>query len=185
MFMVNFVSKFTLVNALLKENCFNTEDAAIPRIIFVSSESHRNPKAFEWGTFGEFQEHKMAKTVERYGYYKLLMTTFSRELERRLNANKVNYSVFALCPGPVNSNIAREAPKLVQPLMKLVFKMFFSSPEKAAEPVVYLSASKDIEGKPTDYLFLMSRRLVDDNASDPDNGKRLWDLTEKLLKEYV
>ena len=95
-------------------------------IIFVSSESHRNPTAFEWDTFGEFQAHKMAKTVERYGYYKLLMTTFSQELSRRLNLDKTNYSVFALCPGPVNSNIAREAPKMVQPVMKLVFKIFFN-----------------------------------------------------------
>lgn len=185
MFTVNYLSKFVLVNGLLKEDCFNTAGKDIPRIVFVSSESHRNPKAFEWDTFGDFQEHKMAKTVERYGYYKLLMTTFAQELERRLNADKINYSVFSLCPGPVNSNIAREAPKLVQPVMKLVFKMFFSSPEKAAEPVVYLSTSKDVEGKDKDYLFLMSRRPVDDNASEPENGKHLWELTENLLKEYV
>ena len=185
MFTVNYLSKFVLVNGLLKEDCFNRQGSEIPRIIFVSSESHRNPKAFEWDTFGEFQEHKMAKTVERYGYYKLLMTTFSRELERRLNSDKVNYSIFALCPGPVNTNIAREAPKLLQPLMKLVFKIFFSSPDKAAEPVVYLTTSKDVEGKPNDYLFVMSRRSVDENASDPDNGKRLWELTENLLAKHV
>ena len=185
MFTVNYLSKFVLVNGLLKEECFNSQGASVPRIIFISSESHRNPKAFEWDTFGEFQEHKMAKTVERYGYYKLLLTTFAQELERRLNAEKTNYSVFALCPGPINSNIAREAPKLVQPPMKLVFKMFFSSPEKAAEPVVYLSASKDVEAKNKDYLFLMSRREVDENASNPENGKRLWEITENLLAKHV
>jgi NAD(P)-dependent dehydrogenase (short-subunit alcohol dehydrogenase family) len=185
MFTVNYLSKFVLVNGLLKENCFNTEGGGIPRIVFVSSESHRNPSAFEWDTFGEFQAHKMAKTVERYGYYKLLLTTFAQELERRLNADKVNFSVFALCPGPVNSNIAREAPKMVQPVMKLVFKIFFSSPEKAAEPVVYLTTSKEVEGKPNDYLFLMSRKPVDELASNPENGKRLWDMTDNLIKKYV
>jgi len=185
MFTVNYLSKFVLVQGLLKENCFNTEGNTIPRIVFVSSESHRNPTAFEWDTFGKFQDHKMAKTVERYGYYKLLMTTFAQELSRRLNVDKTNYSVFALCPGPVNSNIAREAPKLAQPVMKLVFKIFFNSPEKAAAPVVYLTASKAIEGKPTDYLFLMSRKPVDELASNPENGERLWNLTEKLLKTHV
>lgn len=185
MFTVNYLSKFVLVNGLLQENCFNTKGSLIPRIIFVSSESHRNPKTFEWNTFGEFQDHKMTKTVERYGYYKLLLTTFAQELERRLNTDKVNYSVFSLCPGPVNSNIAREAPKLVQPVMKLVFKLFFSSPEKASEPVVYLSTSKNMEGKKRDYLFLMSRRPVDDIASDPENGKRLWELTDNLLKKHL
>jgi NAD(P)-dependent dehydrogenase (short-subunit alcohol dehydrogenase family) len=183
MFMVNYLSKFVLVNGLIKANCFNVNGADIPRIIFVSSESHRNPDAFEWDTFGQFKDHKMAKTVERYGYYKLLMTTFSQELSRRLNnsSDRAAYSVFALCPGPVNSNIAREAPKWVQPPMKLVFKLFFSSPEKAAEPVVYLTTSKDLEGKATDYLFLMSRKEIDEKATDPENGKRLWEATEQLL----
>lgn len=182
MFMVNYLAKFVLVNGLIKENCFNTDSSELPRIIFVSSESHRNPNEFEWDTFGDFKDHKMAKTVERYGYYKLLMTTFSQELSRRLNTSEQTaFSVFALCPGPINSNIAREAPKMMQPLLKVVFKIFFSSPEKAAEPVVYLAASKDVEGKATDYLFLMSRKEIDEKATDPENGKRLWEATEKLL----
>jgi NAD(P)-dependent dehydrogenase (short-subunit alcohol dehydrogenase family) len=156
----------------------------LPRIIFVSSESHRNPEAFEWDTFGQFQDYGMSKSVERYGYYKLLMTTFAQELGRRLNQNgKVKYSVFALCPGPVNSNIAREAPAIFQPLMKLVFKVFFRSPEKAAEPLVYLAASTEVEGKSTDYLFLMSRKAVDKKASNPKNGAKLWQLTEQLLAD--
>lgn len=186
MFSVNYLSKFYLVNQLLDQDCFNTEGSNVPRIVFVSSESHRNAKEFEWDTFGEFKDHNMSKTVERYGYYKLLLTTFSVELSRRLNSSgKTNYSVFALCPGPVNSNIAREAPKWVQPPMKLLFRIFFSSPEKAAEPVVYLSTSKDMEGKPRDYLFLMSRKEVDEKALDPDNGKKLWDLSEQLLKSIL
>ena len=158
----------------------------MPRIVFVSSESHRNAKEFEWDTFGKFKDHNMSKTVERYGYYKLLLTTFSVELSRRLNSSgKKDYSVFALCPGPVNSNIAREAPKWVQPPMKLLFRIFFSSPEKAAEPVVYLSTSKDMEGKARDYLFLMSRKEVDAKALDPNNGTKLWDLSEQLLKSIL
>lgn len=186
MFTVNYLAKFVLVNSLLQNECFNTIGSELPRIIFVSSESHRNPEQFEWNTFGEFAAHNMAKTVERYGYYKLLLTTFSQELERRLNSTgSPSYSVFALCPGPVNSNIAREAPALVQPLMKLVFKLFFNSPAKAAEPVIYLAASKKLEGKNKDYLFLMSRKAVDEKASDIANGKRLWDKTTKLLTEHA
>lgn len=185
MLSVNYLAKFVFVNLMLKEDLLVKDGKYLPRIIFVSSESHRNPKEFEWETFGEFQEYGMGKSVERYGYYKLLMTTYAQELSRRLNpGGKTNYSVFALCPGPVNSNIAREAPAFFQPLMKLVFKAFFRSPEKAAEPLVYLTASKDVEGKATDYLFLMSRKPVDEKASDPENGKRLWKATEELLAEY-
>lgn len=185
MFTVNYLAKFYLVNLLLQENLLRTKSGTVPRIIFVSSESHRNPEKFEWNTFGQFQKHKMAKTVERYGYYKLLMTTFSQELERRLNSDAVTYSVFALCPGPVNSNIAREAPAIVQPIMKLVFRIFFRSPEKAAEPVVYLAASQALEGKPKDYLYLMSQKAVDEKAADPENGRKLWELTQQLLDKTL
>ena len=184
MFSVNYLAKFVFVNLMLKEKMFITDGETLPRIIFVSSESHRNPDEFEWDDFGIFRDYGMGKSVERYGYYKLLMTTFSQELSRRLNPNQqTKYSVFALCPGPVNSNIAREAPTVFQPLMKLVFKAFFRSPEKASEPVIYLTASKDVEGMATDYLFLMSRKPVDEKASDPQNGAKLWQLTNKLLQE--
>lgn len=184
MFSVNYLAKFVFVNLMLKEDLFITNGKDLPRIIFVSSESHRNPNDFEWDDFGSFKEYGMGKSVERYGYYKLLMTTYSQELSRRLNQNeKTKYSVFALCPGPVNSNIAREAPKVFHPLMKLVFKAFFRSPEKAAEPLVYLSASSDVEGKTTDYLFLMSRKPIDKKATNQENGIRLWKVTEDFLRE--
>ena len=184
MFSVNYLAKFVLVNLLLKEDCFNKEEDDLPRIIFVSSESHRNPDGFEWDTFGEFKDYGMGKSVERYGYYKLLMTTFAQELSRRLNPNQQpKYSVFALCPGPVNSNIAREAPAIFQPLLKIVFGVFFRSPEKASEPVVYLTASKDVEGKATDYLFLMSRKDVDEKAISVENGTKLWHMSEDLLQK--
>ena len=81
-----------------------------------------------------------------YGYYKLLLTTLVNELARRLNdGSETKKSVLSLCPGPVNSNIAREAPVVFKPLLKLVFSIFFKSPRKAAEPVVYLAASKDFK----------------------------------------
>jgi hypothetical protein len=124
----------------------------------------------------------MGKTVELYGYYKLLMTTFARELVHRLNpSGEVRYSVFALCPGPVNSNIARESPAVFKPLLKLVFGLFFRSPAQAVGPVLYFACSPEVEGRATDYLFLMSRREVDAKAMNADNGDRLWALSEDLL----
>ena len=181
MFMVNYLSKFMMINSLIKEDCFR-KNGEIPRIVFVASESHRHPPAFNWDAFGVYKSYGMHKTVEYYGYYKLLLTTFSYELSRRLQANGNSpVSVFALCPGPVNSGIAREAPALFQPLMKLIFALLFKSPRKAAEPVVYLALSKDLEGKPYDYLFKMSRKEIDEKAADPENGKKLWRLSEELV----
>jgi len=185
MFMVNYLSKYLFVRLLLENDLLNTDSDNIPRIIFVSSESHRNPEAFDWEGFGEYRDYTMGKTVELYGYYKLLLTTFANELSRRLNAKgKTTYSVFALCPGPINSNIAREAPLIFKPLLKLVFRIFFRSPEKAVQPVVYFACSPEVTGKPIDYLFLISRKEMDSKATDTHNGEKLWRLSEELLERH-
>lgn len=183
MFMVNYLAKFLLIRWLLDEDIIVPDGERLPRIIIVSSESHRNPKVYDWDNFGKYKNYGMNKTVELYGYYKLLLTTFVNELSRRLNPDSTKYSVFSLCPGPVNSNIAREAPRLFHPLLKVVFGIFFNSPEKAAVPVVYLAAGKDLEGKDLDYYFMMERKEMDEKTGDPENGKRLWELSENLLKD--
>lgn len=186
MFMVNYFAKFLLLNRLLDLDIFRRDRGQVPRIIFVTSESHRNPKEFDLTDFGEYQDFKIGKVMELYGHYKLLMVTFANELSCRLNpGDQTDYSVFALCPGPVNSNIAREAPKIFQPLLKLTFRLFFRSPEKACEPVLYLASSTDVEGKPIDYLFLMSRKEMDPKATDPGNGKQLWELSSQLRKQIA
>jgi NAD(P)-dependent dehydrogenase (short-subunit alcohol dehydrogenase family) len=183
MFMVNYLAKFLLIRWLMDEDLLESKDERLPRIIIVSSESHRNPKSFDWNGFGRYKDYGMNKTVELYGYYKLLLTTFVNELSRRLNPGDTEISVFSLCPGPVNSNIAREAPKLFHPLLKLIFSLFFNSPEKAALPVVYLSTSQDFEAKPIDYLFMWERQDMDEKTSEGENGRKLWELSENLLTE--
>ncbi len=180
MFMVNYVSSFYFLRLLLAQNLIKKNDPA-SRIVIVDSESHRDPKAFNWDDFGKFKEHKIGQTVSLYGYYKLLLVTFAHELSRRLNDEQTTVSVFSLCPGPVNSNIAREAPAIFQPLLKLVFSLFFRSPEKAAEPVLYMSASADLNNKSWDYMFLMERKNVDPKATEQANGVKLWNLSNELI----
>ena len=182
MFMVNYLAKFIFINLLLEYGCLRTDGSSAPRIIFVSSEAHRNPTEIDWQSFGKFEPYSIGKAMEHYSNNKLLLTTMAVELSRRLNKNgHVNCSVLALCPGPINSNIAREAPKIFHPLMKLVFGIFFKSPAKASVPILYFAASPDFNDIPFDYFFLSTRRPVDEKASDPTNGRRLWEMSEELL----
>ncbi len=180
MFVVNYLSKFVLINSLIEKNAIQSKFNDYPRVIIVSSESHRNPKDYKWEEFGVYKDYSMGKTVELYGYYKLLLTTLFKELKRRFGGEIYFYS---LCPGPVNSNIAREAPKLFQPLMKFIFKMFFRSPEVASEPVVYLATSPDLKAKKVEYLYLMTQKEIDEKAASSKNGQLLWEKSENLLKE--
>jgi NAD(P)-dependent dehydrogenase (short-subunit alcohol dehydrogenase family) len=186
MFVVNYFAKFLLVKQLVSGTLLNQSGPDLPRIIFVASESHRNASVYDWDGFGSYQPYGIKQSVAMYGYYKLLLLTMACELSRRLNLEgKMQCSVFALCPGPVNSNIAREAPRLFQPLLKLVFGIFFRSPKKACRPVIYLAASKELEGSTGNYMFLMQEKAMDEKAGDPENGSRLWELSEKLEKRII
>jgi NAD(P)-dependent dehydrogenase (short-subunit alcohol dehydrogenase family) len=112
----------------------------------------------------------------------LALITYARELHRRLNpGNEIDVAVHTLCPGPVNSNIAREAPGWAKPLVKVTFSLFFTAPMKAAEPVVYLAAAEKLEGKSDEYMHLMSRKDPDERTAEEATGKRLWKRSAELL----
>jgi NAD(P)-dependent dehydrogenase (short-subunit alcohol dehydrogenase family) len=183
MFTVNYFAKFMLANLCLEAGCLNFQGSEKPRIIIVASESHRNADRFDWENFGKYTSYGIKRSVSMYGYYKLLLLTFANEMSRRINPDgKISASVFALCPGPVNSNIAREAPRIFQPLLRLVFWIFFRSPRKACRPVIYLATSREMEGRTLDYLFLMQPTYMDNKATDPENGRRLWELSTQIRK---
>jgi NAD(P)-dependent dehydrogenase (short-subunit alcohol dehydrogenase family) len=184
MFMVNYLSAFYMINKLIDKEILKSES----RVIIVSSESHRNRDDFEWNTFGEYEEYGANKSVAKYGYTKLLLTTFAKELTRKIRQLRLQINVYSLCPGPVNSNIAREAPMWMKPLLRAIFSLFFKSPEKACEPILYFAtkpnnpASGDLE-----YMFRMQEKSISNAAADPENGAELWsmsiDLISKVHKE--
>lgn len=189
MFMVNYLAKFILLNLLLKKGIIPNNSFANngkvddpPRIVFVSSEAHRSARDLDIDSLGVYEEYYVKKTLDLYGYYKLALNTFAEELDRRLNSNGLEVSVHALCPGPTDSNIAREAPGYMKPLLSVLFKAFFKKPQIAADPVVYLTCSKEIDVQTGCYLHLMKSRSVDSRAKDPDLGRRLWEKSEFILE---
>lgn len=176
------MAPFYLINQLINRSILKSGKS---KIIIVSSESHRNPKEFEWEKFGKYEDYGINETVSRYGYYKLLLTTFANELSKRLSEVRKQIPIRVLCPGPVNSNIAREAPKLMQPLLKLVFSIFFKSPEKASDPILYFISESNSAKKSIDYMFLMQQKEMDEKAVNKENGKKLWQLSQALIDSIM
>ena len=93
-------------------------------------------------------------------------------------------AVHSLCPGAVRTDIGREAPRLLKPALDLTMRAFFQSPERAAQPVVYLACSRAMEGETGVYLHTTRRREPSDRASDPTLGARLWDASGRLLAAH-
>lgn len=159
---------------------------SIPRIVFVSSETHRSSQGIDVERLEVFREYGLRDGIARYGDSKLALTTFATELARRLaTADGPSVAVHTLCPGPIASAIARDAPPRLEPLVGRVMKTFFRSPEAAAEPVLYLAAAPDIAGDTGWYLHLMRPKPVAPLALDESLGERLFEKGERYLAPYL
>lgn len=178
MLQINALAPAVLLKGLLERDLIpRGGDSPRSRIVVVASEAHRSAPGLELDKLKLVEPYDMSESTARYGWTKLLLLTFTRELGRRYP----DVGVFALCPGPVASNIAREAPAIARPFAKLFFLLFFQKPEKAAVPVVYLASSPRIEGQSETYQFLMRRRPPSETADSVENGKLLWETFEGLL----
>jgi NAD(P)-dependent dehydrogenase (short-subunit alcohol dehydrogenase family) len=186
MFGVHFLANRLLLHRLLEDGVIAPAAERPPRIVFVSSETHRSADPIDFEHFGAFVDYGPRTGLKQYASTKLHMCTLATELSRRLNPEgETRVAVHALCPGPINSNIAREAPAIVKPLLGPVMRLFFRAPAAAAEPVVYLACAREIEGRTGLYLHMMRDKAASDQARDAENGRRLWEASAALLRPYL
>jgi NAD(P)-dependent dehydrogenase (short-subunit alcohol dehydrogenase family) len=192
MMSVHFLSNRLLVDRFVRDGIIvPSADAALrPRIVFVASEAHKSADPIDFDHLGEFVEYGIRDGMKEYGRTKLMMVTYAQELSRRLNpgidgGDAVRVAVHSLCPGPVASNIARDAPAWLQPILPPLLKLLFRSPEKAAEPVVLLAADAAYGDRTGVYLHMMREKDPSGLASDPDNGRRIWEVSDGLLAPHV
>lgn len=190
MFMVNYLAKYVLArqlleNGIIRNNTYagNALPGLPPKMIYISSDSHQNASAIDFSTFGEFEDYQTpSRGVSLYSYNKLVLNTFVVDLSLRLRTGAVpDVCVNAICPGPVNSNIIRDAPPLVKALLKLVFLLFFKRPIKAAEPVIYLAAAPEMDGQTGAYLHMNRPKRMDPKVYDREAGLRLWEKSADLV----
>lgn len=188
MFTVHFLATRLIVHRLLEAGVIapGAKAEECPRIIFVSSESHRSSDPIAFDKFGTPVDYGIRDGLAEYGRSKLHLCTFAAELDRRLNeGGQTSIAVHALCPGPIASDIAREAPTWVKPLLGPLMRLLFRSPEKAAAPALLLAGGASMAGRSGVYLHMMCEKAVSDLAADPDNGRQLWELSQTLIDPYL
>ena len=173
MFLVNYLSNFILINLLINEDLLNM-DISIPRIIFVSSDSHQGSSHIDFDEFGKYFDYGVSKGMNYYSYYKLVLNTLAIEFSRRLNKGGIKISCNIICPGPVNTNIIKEAPWILRLILGGIFYVIFKKPSDAAKAVVYLAISKDFEGKTGEYLHMFNEKMMDEKVYLKEEGEKLW-----------
>ena len=185
MFLVNYLSNFILVNLMFSNGIIRPKlnEANIPRLIFISSDSHRGSSYIDFEQFGKYEDYGVSKGISYYSYYKLLLNTLAAEYSRRINNGDIRVAVHVICPGPVHTNIIREAPWALRKILGGIFSLVFRSPDVASKPVVYMAISDDYNNKTLEYLHMFNPKEMDEKVYLPEEGSKLWKYSDDVWKE--
>lgn len=179
MVQVNFLAPVQLTRRLLAQGSLPRDAGA--RLVVVGSEAHRSAEPIAPDDLLTARDYGTREVVAEYGRSKLLLHTWVCELVRR---EAGHLAVHHLCPGAVDSNIAREAPGWMQAALKPVFRLFFQSPDRAAVPATWLAVSPTIDGETGIYLHMRRRRDPAALASDPARGAALWEAAHRAIDAW-
>jgi NAD(P)-dependent dehydrogenase (short-subunit alcohol dehydrogenase family) len=168
-FALNHLSYFVITNLLLPR----LKEAGHARIISTASDAHRAGRI----KFDDLQTRGPYSSFGVYGNTKLMNVLFTRELARRLAGTDVTANCFH--PGFVATRFADNNPGLLAGAFRFA-KNFALSPERGAEPLIWLAASPDAEGASGGYYHKCKRANPAAAALSDDTAKRLWDVSAEL-----
>ena len=153
----------------------------------MSSEAHRSAREVDPATMPTWVSYGARDGMRQYARTKLLLCALITVLRERARLpgddggrGDAWLAAHALCPGPVDTDIAREAPAWVAPLLRPVMHAFFRPPHEAALPVERLACDPALEGEEHVYLHLARRKAMDPRATDPAFARAVWERCDAL-----
>lgn len=168
---VNHLAPFLMTNLLL-----DTIKANAPaRVINVSSGLHfyGNVK------FDDLEGEKSFNGSRAYCHSKLMNVLFTKELARKLQGSGV--TVNSMHPGVVATSLSRN----FHPVWRGMTKLFFISPQKGAETLIYLATSPEVEGLTGKYFYKKRAAKYSKKADDDAVASRLWQVSEDYVRDYL
>ncbi|MFO0553728.1 MAG: SDR family NAD(P)-dependent oxidoreductase [Polyangiaceae bacterium] len=176
---VNFLANVHLVDKLLRRDLL--ERSARSRIVLVSSESHRSGKPVDPTRLGVFEPYGVSGVVARYGQVKQFALAWLLELAKELDG----LGVFAICPGAVATDIAREAPTWAKPVLDPVMRALFRNPSDAAKPVVYLAVARALDERTGQYFHRWDERSPAEPLLDAGYRAAVTRAARELVAAHV
>ncbi|HEY1713866.1 MAG TPA: SDR family oxidoreductase [Solirubrobacteraceae bacterium] len=164
-FGTNHVGPFLLTNLLLDR----LRSSAPARIVTVSSEGHYRVDGIDYDAVRRPTRTRTA--FHEYCVSKLANVLHSQELARRLDGSGV--TTYSLHPGTIASDVWREVPWPIRPLLKLRMR----SPEEGAQTSLYCATSPDVAGESGLY-YDDCRRKEPSRHATPEAGAELWERSE-------
>lgn len=146
--------------------------AAQGRIVVTSSMIHALGKIDE-ASFTDPSRHTSG--LHAYGQAKLANLLFTRELARRLKNTPVTVNAFH--PGAVATDIYRQVPRLLQPLVKA----FMLTAKQGADTAVWLATAPELAKVSGEYFVSRKRKAGSDRSRDAELARKLWQLSEQIV----
>jgi dehydrogenase/reductase SDR family protein 13 len=164
-FGTNYVGAFLLTNLLLDR----LRQSAPARIVNVASDAHFNAKGIDFEAVRRPTSSRTA--LAEYAVSKLANVLHAQELARRLDGQGV--TTYALHPGVIATNIWRQIPWPIRPLMKLAMR----SPDDGAKTPVYCATASELAGESGQYYEREQRKEASATAT-PELAAELWQRSE-------
>lgn len=173
-FGTNHLGPFLLTSLLLPR----LQEAKRARIVNVASRAHQRVSGIDW-TMLERPTRSVQERLRMYGMSKLMNVLHAAELARRLAGTGV--TTYALHPGVVASEIWREAPWPLRPVMKL----FMLSNEEGARTSLYCATAPELESVSGRYYNNSREQAPSRPAQDAALARELYERSEEMVKRVL
>ncbi|MBD3286229.1 SDR family NAD(P)-dependent oxidoreductase, partial [candidate division WOR-3 bacterium] len=169
-FALNHLSYFLVTNLLMDA----IKSSAPARIINLTSGIHARERQMP---FDDLQTMEFYKGFKAYGRSKLANLLFTYELARRLEDTGV--TVNAYNPGFTATGLGMQ-PGGFGPLMRWMVSKMAKNPQKAAEPLIWLASSDEVEGVSGNYFEHKEPVRSSAASHDTSAARILWEISEKM-----
>ena len=170
----NYLGVFRLTNNLLAM----LRETKPSRIINISSGMHKTGKI----NFDDIMMEKKYASMKQYANSKLIVTTFTYVLARRLVGTGVTANVVE--PGFVATNLGRNMGGLRDRIAFTIVRPIQISAEKGAETSIWAATASEIEGISGKTFAKRKETESAEITYNEEIQDRLWDWTLKILGEH-
>ena len=169
-FGTNHIGPFLLTQLVLDR----IKQSAPARIVTVASRAHTRVSGINWDDVRQPTKGKAG--LLEYGISKLANVLFSAELARKLAGTGV--TTYSLHPGVVATDVWREVPALIRPLIKLMM----ISTEDGAATTLYCATSPDMSNETG--LYYDKCRVKEPSRAGQDGAlaAELWRRSEAWVR---
>ncbi|XP_073942388.1 retinol dehydrogenase 14-like [Choristoneura fumiferana] len=171
---INHFGPFLLTNLLLPL----LKSSAPSRIINVSSSLHKHGE-IDFNNLNKEKDAKKSASLSSYSNSKLCNVLMAAELARRLEGTGV--TVNSLDPGAVHTDILHSVP-LIKILMTPMMLLFYKTPWEGAQTTIYCAVAPELSTTSGRYFSDCRERKPSQFGQDVNLARKLWDISEKLVK---